>query len=138
MTNDVFNGPDPSQPGQTERRRGKSVWPRAGGAFTLIEPFSGQRMSMSDDPFTLRQVDQLRVEVASLETSLELVMAQLARLPTRAELARIVLLATAPRRWSHCPRHAVDRHRPLTAPTFDYSTLTKSSGHSRYFHHNGS
>jgi hypothetical protein len=49
---------------------------------------------MADDrPFATREIDQLRVEIASLETALGTVMEQLARLPTRRQLAETALLA---------------------------------------------
>jgi hypothetical protein len=48
-----------------------------------------------DRPLAIRQADQLRVEIAALEDGIELVMAQLARLPTRVEMTRLVLLSTA-------------------------------------------
>jgi hypothetical protein len=40
-----------------------------------------------ESPLTLRQADQLRTDIANVETGLEMIMAQLARLPTRKELA---------------------------------------------------
>ena len=44
--------------------------------------------------FTLRQVDQTRTDIAAIESELEVIQAQLARLPTRRELAQTALLAT--------------------------------------------
>jgi hypothetical protein len=44
--------------------------------------------------FTLRQVDQARTDIAAIESELEVIQAQLARLPTRRELAQTALLAT--------------------------------------------
>jgi len=47
---------------------------------------------MSDQrQFTLRQIDQARSDFAALESDLQLVMGQLARVPTRGELARASL-----------------------------------------------
>jgi hypothetical protein len=47
---------------------------------------------MSDErTLTLRQADQLRTDFANLECSLEVIMAQLARQPTRGDLAKTAL-----------------------------------------------
>ena len=43
----------------------------------------------------LRQTDQARTDFALIESNLELIMGQLARVPTRAYLCRTLLLATA-------------------------------------------
>jgi hypothetical protein len=43
----------------------------------------------------LRQADQARTDFALIDSNLELIMRQLARVPTRAYLCRILLLATA-------------------------------------------
>jgi hypothetical protein len=43
--------------------------------------------------FTLRQVDQARGDLYAIADDLEFLKAQLARLPTRKELARLPLLA---------------------------------------------
>ena len=49
---------------------------------------------MSEEyPLTLRQADQARTDFAAIESDLELIMGQLARLPTRAYLCRTLLLA---------------------------------------------
>jgi hypothetical protein len=45
-------------------------------------------------PPKLRQADQTRTDFAAIESDLQVVMAQLARLPTRRELAQTALLAT--------------------------------------------
>ena len=51
---------------------------------------------MSDEhTLTLRQTDQARTDFALIDSDLELIMRQLARLPTRAYLCRMLLLATA-------------------------------------------
>jgi outer membrane protein TolC len=42
---------------------------------------------------TLRQADQARIDFAIIETELEAIHAQLARLPTRQEIARNTLIA---------------------------------------------
>jgi hypothetical protein len=47
-----------------------------------------------DYPLTLRQADQARSDFAAIESDLQLVMSQLARLPTRAYLCRMLLLTT--------------------------------------------
>jgi hypothetical protein len=47
-----------------------------------------------DYPLTLRQADQARSDFAAIENDLQLVMSQLARLPTRAYLCRMLLLTT--------------------------------------------
>jgi uncharacterized protein (UPF0261 family) len=44
-------------------------------------------MSEETARLTLRQADQLRTDIANVESSLEMIMAQLARLPTRKEQA---------------------------------------------------
>jgi hypothetical protein len=43
---------------------------------------------------SLRRADQVRSDFAVIETELELIQAQLAKLPTRRELAQTALLAT--------------------------------------------
>jgi hypothetical protein len=49
---------------------------------------------MSDEhSFTLRQIDQARGDLYSITDDLEFLKVQLARLPTRQELARLALLA---------------------------------------------
>jgi hypothetical protein len=48
-----------------------------------------------DDPerhLTLRQADQLRTDIANVDSSLEMIMAQIARLPTRNEVWRVGLM----------------------------------------------
>jgi hypothetical protein len=47
-----------------------------------------------DYPLTLRQADQARSDFAAIESDLKFVMSQLARLPTRAYLCRMLLLTT--------------------------------------------
>jgi hypothetical protein len=47
------------------------------------------------DTLTLQQADQARTDFALLESNLEIIMGQIARLPTRAYLCRTLLLATA-------------------------------------------
>ena len=42
-------------------------------------------------PFTLRQIDQARADFAAIESDLQSVMAQLARVPTRRVLAKTAL-----------------------------------------------
>jgi hypothetical protein len=42
---------------------------------------------------TLRQADQSRADFAEISDDLDFIKAQLARLPTRVEVARLVLLA---------------------------------------------
>jgi hypothetical protein len=54
--------------------------------------------SLTDKPdylLTLRQTDQARSDFAAIEGDLQFVMSQLARVPTRAYLCRILLLSTA-------------------------------------------
>ena len=48
-----------------------------------------------DYPLTLRQADQARSDFAAIESDLQFVVSQLARLPTRAYLCRMLLLTTA-------------------------------------------
>jgi hypothetical protein len=43
----------------------------------------------------LRAADQARTDFALIESNLEFIMGQLARMPTRAYLCRMLLLATA-------------------------------------------
>jgi hypothetical protein len=47
-----------------------------------------------DYPLTLRQADQARSDFAAIESDLHFVMSQLAQLPTRAYLCRMLLLST--------------------------------------------
>jgi hypothetical protein len=49
---------------------------------------------LDEHSLTLRQVDQTRTDIAAIESELEVIQAQLARLPTRRELAQTALLAT--------------------------------------------
>ena len=52
----------------------------------------------NENILTLRQVDQARTDFALVESNLELIMAQVARIPTRKEQARNtldIILATA-------------------------------------------
>ena len=54
--------------------------------------------SLTDKPdysLTLRQTDQARSDFAAIEGDLHFVMSQLAQLPTRAYLCRMLLLSTA-------------------------------------------
>ena len=49
--------------------------------------------SMPDEhPLTSRQADQLRTDIANVECGLEVIMEQVARLPTRKELRRAALM----------------------------------------------
>ena len=45
-------------------------------------------------PLTLRQTDQARTDFALIESNLEFLAGQLARVPTRAYVCKIALLAT--------------------------------------------
>jgi hypothetical protein len=52
---------------------------------------------LTDDPerqLTLRQADQARSDFAAISDDLDFVMRQLARLPTRAYVCRLALIAT--------------------------------------------
>ena len=49
----------------------------------------------SERALTLRQADQARTDFALIEDQLEFLAGQLARVPTRAYLCRMLLLATA-------------------------------------------
>ena len=54
--------------------------------------------SPADSPeyhLTLRQADQARADFAAIESDLQFVMGQLARLPTRAYFCRTLFIATA-------------------------------------------
>jgi hypothetical protein len=44
-----------------------------------------------EHPFTLRQVDQARADFAAIPDDLDFIKGQLARIPTRKEVARIAL-----------------------------------------------
>jgi hypothetical protein len=44
-------------------------------------------------PFKLRQIDQARSDLYAIGDDLEFIKSQIARLPTRKELARLTLLA---------------------------------------------
>ena len=48
-----------------------------------------------DYPLALRQADRARSDFAEIESDLQFVMSQLARLPTRAYFCRMLLLSTA-------------------------------------------
>ena len=53
---------------------------------------------LADSPdytLTLHQADQTRSDFAAIESELQLVMSQVAQLPTRAYVCRILLLTTA-------------------------------------------
>jgi hypothetical protein len=45
-----------------------------------------------ENPFTLRQVDLARADFAAIESDLEFIKSQIARLPTRRDLARSALM----------------------------------------------
>jgi hypothetical protein len=47
---------------------------------------------MPDDPFTLRQIDQTRVDFAIIEDELEAIRARLAGLPTRRKVWQAALM----------------------------------------------
>jgi hypothetical protein len=50
-------------------------------------------IAMPDDhPLTLRQANQARTDFAAIESNLEFIISQLARVPTRKQLARYSLL----------------------------------------------
>jgi hypothetical protein len=60
--------------------------------LTIEQPSSGITVHMQDESRpTLRQVDQLRTDIANVDSGLEVIMAQLARQPTRNDLARTAL-----------------------------------------------
>ena len=48
-----------------------------------------------DYPLALRQADQARSDFAAIEGDLKFIMSQLARLPTRAYVCRMLLLSAA-------------------------------------------
>jgi hypothetical protein len=53
-----------------------------------------KRLGMPDEhTLTLRQADEARSDFAAIEDELDFIKDQLARLPTRKELARLTLLA---------------------------------------------
>jgi hypothetical protein len=45
------------------------------------------------EPLTLRQADQARADLYAVHDELEIIQQQLARLPTRRDIARIALIA---------------------------------------------
>jgi hypothetical protein len=49
---------------------------------------------LDDHSFTLRQVDLARADFAAIADDLDFLKAQLARIPTRKEIARIALIST--------------------------------------------
>ena len=60
------------------------------------QPLSDINVHMSDEHIlTLRQADQARTDFALIEDHLEFIAGQLARVPTRVYLCRMLLLATA-------------------------------------------
>jgi hypothetical protein len=51
-----------------------------------------------EHPLTLRQADQARTDFAAIESNLEFIMSQIARVPTRKQMARnslLVMVGTA-------------------------------------------
>jgi hypothetical protein len=50
---------------------------------------------LGEHTLTLRQADQTRTDFALIESNLEFIAGQLARVPSRAYLCRTLLLATA-------------------------------------------
>jgi hypothetical protein len=58
--------------------------------LTAASPFLDTMSSIPDfdSRFALRQADQVRTDIANLECGQELLMQQMARLPTRSDLAR--------------------------------------------------
>jgi hypothetical protein len=60
--------------------------------FNDRETVFGHNVHMPEEyPLTLRQADQARNDFAAIEGDLQLVMSQLARLPTRGDLAKAAL-----------------------------------------------
>jgi hypothetical protein len=58
--------------------------------YTIIiyQPSSGITSLMPDEhPLTLRQANQARTDFAAIESNLECIMSQLARVPTRKQMA---------------------------------------------------
>ena len=49
---------------------------------------------LDERPFTLRQIDQARGDLYAIGDDLEFIKSQLARVPTRKEVAQIALLVT--------------------------------------------
>lgn len=69
-------------------------WPAVQRFPTLLieKPSSGITCSMPDEyNLALRQADQARTDFAAIESDLQFVINQLARIPTRKELARTAL-----------------------------------------------
>jgi hypothetical protein len=54
--------------------------------------FRHNRQMPNEHQLTLRLADQIRTDIANLDSSLEMIMAQVAGLPTRKELWRAALL----------------------------------------------
>jgi hypothetical protein len=54
-----------------------------------------------ENAFTLRQIDQTRTDFSAIESHLEMIMALLARLPTRSEPAPTAL-GVIEVFWRHC------------------------------------
>jgi hypothetical protein len=53
---------------------------------------------LNEHALTLRQIDEVRADLAAIENDLDFIKGQLARVPTRTQLARyslLVLLGTA-------------------------------------------
>jgi hypothetical protein len=66
------------------------------GAFYDRSMSFCQNVRMPNEfPLTLRQADRARTDFVAIEGDLEFIMGQLARMPTRAFLCRMLLLASA-------------------------------------------
>jgi hypothetical protein len=62
---------------------------------TIKQPILWHYVRMPDErPLTLHQIDQARGDLYAIADDLEFIKSQLARVPTRMELARMALLAT--------------------------------------------
>ena len=59
---------------------------------SLRKGLAGGLGATNEYQLTLRQADQLRTDIANVESGLEMIMAQLARMPTRKELSRAALM----------------------------------------------
>jgi hypothetical protein len=74
-----------------------SLLHRSRAALTIEQPTSDSTVrNMSDEhhQLALRQADQPRTDISNLESELEMIMARLARMPTRVDLARAALMST--------------------------------------------
>jgi hypothetical protein len=99
--------------GQAKRGENRAEFSLQSRLFHDRETIFGQHRRMPDEHYlALRQADQARTDFAIIETELEALHARLARMPTRADLARaalgimfctaVLVIAWFEVFWRHC------------------------------------